>query len=119
MDREQYAALLYSTFVALRFVLGNAHPDERSRDTAYDATDGAASERSHDWTGCDEGPQPRNCQRADAGQPAEDAADSRAGRASGRRALRRLGIFLVSEILRSRVLRKEHGNIGVAESCVA
>ena len=54
MHRKENAAFLDPAFIAFGLKLGNAHPHQRSRQTADGSTDTHTRQRGHDWTGGDE-----------------------------------------------------------------
>src|SRR5262249_48612035 len=72
-----------------------------------------------DRTGRDERTEARYRERADAGEPSKRAADDDSSRSASRRTLRRLGAFLVCEVLRADVFREQHRDVSVAETAGA
>ena len=67
MDRKQNSASFDVSFVALRFILRDAHPNQSANQAANRAADSQARESSHDRTGCNEGTDSRNRKNADTG----------------------------------------------------
>src|SRR4029079_4815946 len=116
MDREQHAAVLDATLVPLGFVLGKSHADERTNQPAYRSADPNACERGHDRTGSDEWSQSGDGECADAGKQSQRAADRAARRRAGGRALGRLRVLLVGELLRALVVRQQHRNVVVGKA---
>src|SRR5271168_2256241 len=99
MHRQKHSAILNHAFIALGFVLRQAHPDQRPDNAAKHTSGSHPAERTHDWPRRDKWPEAWNRQGADTRQPTKSSADDGAGcRASGR-AFRRLGVFLVRELL--------------------
>ena len=68
MNGKQNAALFDMSFVALGFVLGDAHPDECADQTADSAADSEPSKSAHNRAGRDKRTDPRDRKRADSGQ---------------------------------------------------
>src|SRR6266576_535973 len=91
VNREESSASFDGTFVALRFVFGDAHANEGSDQTAYGAAGTCSCKCRHDWAGCDERTDARNGESADAREQPQRAADHAAGDGSGGRALRSFG----------------------------
>ena len=60
MHRKQDVAFFDTAFIALRFIFGNTHSDQRSDQSADRSAGAKARQRSHDWTRSDEWSKPRN-----------------------------------------------------------
>ena len=54
VDRKQDSSFFDSAFIALRLVLGNAHSDQGSRQTANHPAGARASQCGYDRSRCDE-----------------------------------------------------------------
>jgi hypothetical protein len=98
MDGQENSALFESALVTFRFIFGNAHANEGSRDAAHCAAHSGSSQSGHDRASRDKRPNAGDCQRADSDQPAQSATDHRARTGSGCRSFRRLGVLLVREL---------------------
>src|SRR6185503_8512454 len=83
VDGEENATILDASLVTLGLVLGDAHADQGAGQAADRAAHSRPCEGGHDRAGGDERPKPRDRQRADAGEPAEAAADHRSGSGAG------------------------------------
>ena len=79
------------------------------------AADGTADRRAaqsgHDGTGRNEGAEPGNRQRPDAGQPAQGASQNGTGPGTRCGAFRSLGIVLVCKLLRPALVGHQDGNV--------
>ena len=81
----------------LASVLRKAHADQGANQAADCTARAEARERTHNRSRRDERPQSRYRQRTNSCQQAQGTADRSAGCDTGRRALRRLCMFLVCE----------------------
>ena len=79
VHRQQHAAFADAPFVALGFVLGDAHADQRPDEAADRAAGAEAGQRADDRARGDERPEARDRQGADAGEQAERPAQRAAG----------------------------------------
>ena len=116
MNGKQRPAGFDAAFETLGLVFGNPEPHQRANDAARRANRPRTRQHCDDWTRGDERPNARNCQRADAGQPANDAAHHCSRGNAGCSAFRRLGVLLMNKILGARIFRQQDGDIGVAEA---
>ena len=116
VDGEERSAVLDAAFIALRFVLGNAHADKGSDDSAYRAAYAESGECAHDWAGGDERADAGDGEGSDAGKEAERTTDGSACGDAGRGTLRGLGVLLVGEGAGAFVVRKEDGDGRVGEA---
>src|SRR5436190_21494572 len=91
VNREKSSATFDSTFVALRFIFGDAHANECSDQTAYGAAGTCSCKCRHDWAGCDERTDAGNSESADACEQSQRAPDHATGDGSGGCALRSFG----------------------------
>ncbi len=107
VDGEKCSAVLDAAFVALGFILGDAHADQGSDETAYCAADSEPGERGHDGAGSDEWTNARYGECSDACQQSERSADYSASRSTCGCAFGRLGVFLVSEIASAGVILQQ------------
>src|ERR1700722_9170400 len=113
MDRKQYAAILNSAFVALRFILGNSHPDQGANQAAYGSANTQSCKRSHNRAGSYERPYTRDGQSSNSSQQAESPADSAARCNTRRGAFGGLGVLLVRKLLRALSVGKQHRDVVV------
>ena len=104
MNREQDSAVLESSLEPLGFVLRNTHSYERPDQSADGSADAKTRQRTHDRTRRDERSHSRNGQRADAGEKTQRPSDRPARGDACRRALRRFGVLLMGEFLRTLVV---------------
>ena len=116
MNGKQNAARFDVSFVALGFVLGDAHPDECANQTADSAADSQAGQSAHDRACRNKRTDPRNRKSADPGQQAQSSTDHSAGRNSGGGSLRRFCILLMGEIFRSLVVLEQNRDVVVGET---
>src|SRR5580698_1634451 len=105
VHRKQYTTRFYSTLIALRFVFRHAHSDHGADKSTDCSTRADSSQRSHDRTGGDERSHARDRQRANSRQKAESAANYTARSHSGGGAFGSFGVFLVSELLSTLIIR--------------
>jgi len=116
VHREQDAAVLDPAFIPLRFVLGYAHSDERTGQSANGSADTGAREGGHDRSGSDERPKTGDRERPDTGEPSERSTDDRSRACAGRGALGRFRPFLHREVFRAGGFREQHRDIRVQKS---
>jgi len=83
MNRQQNLALLDASGKVLRFVLRNSQADQTAGDAAHRAAHADAGQGGENWARGDKWAEAGNRQQAYAGEPAERAADQRAGTGSG------------------------------------
>src|SRR5205085_8901054 len=79
MDGEQYIPALDPTFIALRFILGNAHADQSPRDSTDHAACADSCQSPNDRSSRDQRPYARDSQASDSSKPAERSTDYAAG----------------------------------------
>src|ERR1700756_2264837 len=97
VDRKQRSAVLYRTFVTFRFILGDAHANQRANHAAGSGACSQTCKRSHYWPSGDERTDTRDSKGAYSGKQT-DCSSNRATRCcSGSSALWRLGVLLVRE----------------------
>ena len=60
MDRKEYATVLDATFIALGFVFGNSHSNQRPQKSSDGASRTESSQPGYDGAGGDERPQTWN-----------------------------------------------------------
>src|SRR5712692_231043 len=116
VDGKQNAAFFHAAFVSFCFILGNAHADESSRDTADRATYSDTGQGSHNWSRGDKWPQSGNGQGADPCEPTQTAADHRACAGSRRGAFRSFGALFMRVVFCAFILWKQYRDIRVAKS---
>ncbi len=116
MNGQQNATLAQAAFIPLGFVFWNSHPNQGAGESGNRSPYTCAGQGCHDRTGCNEGPHPGDCKRADSGEPAQRAADDCAGRSTCGRTLGSFCAFLVCKVFRPDVFREQDRNVGVAEA---
>src|SRR3984893_910643 len=114
--RQENAALLNAPFVTLRFVLGNAHADQRAGNSANGPAHTHAGECRHDWSRRYERSDAGNWQPANAGPQAERTAKNRARAPARGSPFRSFGGFFRRNRLGPQILRKQNGDIGLRKA---
>src|SRR5437660_1875782 len=99
MHRDENVAFPDFGFVALGFVFRDAHAYQSSDKPARRGAYRCATQRGHYGPRGNEWSQPRYREGADAGQPAQSAAEHASRACSSSRAFGRLGALFVREIL--------------------
>src|SRR5215472_13498322 len=106
MHRRQDATALDQPLVTFGLVLGDAHADQRSDQTADHRPSPNAGERGHDGSSRDERSEAWNGEGANAREQAEGSANYSAGSRAGSGPFRRLGVPFVSKLLSAQILRQ-------------
>src|SRR5580700_4748692 len=115
VDGDEDSSVLYQPFIALGLIFGDSHADQRARQSTQRAADSDAAQRGHNRASRNEGPKPRNSQKAHSEQPAQCASDDRAGCGSSSCSLGSLCALHKREVLCPHILREQHRNIRFAE----
>ena len=108
MDRQKNAAVFDHSFVALGFVFGNAHSNQRADQAAYHSSASDACQRAHNRACRDKGSEPWDGKCADSGQEAQRPTNRRAGRCARSNSFGGFRAFLVRKVFRADILRQEN-----------
>lgn len=113
MYRNEYVPFANFPIVTLCFELRNAEPNQTASDAAHGCTGCCAAEGSHNRSGSNKRSDAGNGECADAGDPAECAADDATGCDAGRDSFGRFGIFSVGKIAGALLVRKQERDVVV------
>src|SRR5271168_5257727 len=116
MNRQENTTFRNATFIALRFVLGDAHTDQRAGKPAHCAAHSQTRQGRHDWPCGDEWSHARNRECADACEQAECAAQHGSSSRSGGRAFGCFRRFFCADLLGSEIFRQQRRDIRSGEA---
>ena len=115
MNGKQNPARFDVSFVSLRFVLRDAHPNQCANQAAHRAAHAESRQSGHDRTGRNERTDSGNCKDPDSGQQSKSSANHSAGGNSGGGSFGRFCTLVVSKVFSAPDVREQDRNIVVRE----